>query len=604
MVGMHVRDEGVLDVARRCLRVKRTFQMPEGETFRDIRFSLPVSTPLDFPGLTVASEGPHGTQMLYRIQAAHGDSQAVSGTLVAKEIQFELPVDNLGQQWRLRGQSALSDVARYDLSLTFGRSVSKGAWQPGPFLKEAEFTTAEQLDLTWDNSLGSPLVVDFEASLVFTVPVRSEAELRAQLDKMPALRELARRSDRVFADLRVIVLLHFLEDLGPFLIALEDRGLDCSKSLFLHKDYPYAHHELVKATLEHRNCIVAGPVRSWDDHTLASALRRFCVADDLPILVIDDGGYLLPAFCQLPDLRRHLNRLIGVVEQTSSGAWQIHQLFAKEKEVDPAERLKTVVISVAESDVKRTYEPRFVAEAAAQNVVKLMGNQSWTDTKVLLVGYGAIGSSLLRHLLTNGAKVAVCDPKPLRLVLARNDGATIVASTLQETIKRIESSGSGIDFVFGTTGRTSIDCSAGMLLAKFQPTLVSMSSKQVEFDLEGFKNTAQEVSEWTLDGRKIGTIYAFGDNKVLKVMGDGYPINFFAGESVELRHIDPIMALLHACGAELVRPTVIAIEGRDRSEAAANSNEKLLRGAMSRDAADKIANYLKLFEPMLKALGE
>lgn len=217
------------------------------------------------------------------------------------------------------------------------------------------------------------------------IPVRSEAELRAQLDKMPALRELARSSDRVFADLRVIVLLHFLEDLGPFLIALEDRGLDCSKSLSLYKDYPYAHRDLVKATLESRNCNVAGPVRSWNDDTLAPALSRFCVADDLPILVIDDGGYLLPAFCRLRALRGHLNRLIGVVEQTSYGAWQIRQLVAEEQQLGVQERLETIVISVAESDVKRTYEPRFVAEAAAQNVAKLMYNQSWTDTRVLLV---------------------------------------------------------------------------------------------------------------------------------------------------------------------------------------------------------------------------
>ncbi|MGH8487825.1 MAG: hypothetical protein ACREXS_02845 [Gammaproteobacteria bacterium] len=578
--------------------------MPEGETFRDIRFSLPVGTLLTFSDLTVTSDKQSGIQQLYRIQAVPTDSVPESGALVAKQIRFELPVKNLGQEWHLRGQSALSDVARYELSLTFGQSVDKGAWKPGPFLKEAGFTGTGQLDLARDNSLGSPLIVDFAASLVFMVPVRSEAELRAQLDKMPALRELARSHDRVFADLRVIVLLHFLEDLGPFLIALEDRGLDCSKSLFLYKDYPYAHRDLVKATLESRDCNVAGPVTSWNDHTLVSALECFCEADDLPILVIDDGGYLLPAFCRLAALRGHLNRLIGVVEQTSYGAWQIRQLLAEEQTLGVEERLKTVVISVAESDVKRTYEPRFVAEAAAQNVVKLMSNQSWTDTKVLLVGYGAIGSSLLRYLLSNRAKVSVCDPKPLRLVLARNDQATIVAPTLQETMERLESSGSGIDFVFGTTGRTSIDCSAGVLLAKFQPTLVSMSSKQVEFDLEGFKNKAQAVSEWTVDGRRIGTIYTFGDERFLKVMGNGYPINFFAGESVELRHIDPIMALLHACGAELVRPTVIAIEGRDNREAAANSNEKLLRGTMSLDAADKIANHLKLFEPMLKELGE
>lgn len=207
-------------------------------------------------------------------------------------------------------------------------------------------------------------------------------------------------------------------------------------------------------------------------------------------------------------------------------------------------------------------------------------------------------------MLSNGAKVAVCDEKPLRLVLARNDQATIIAPTLQEMIERIDSSGFGVDFVFGTTGRTSIDRGAGGLLAKFRPTLVSISSKQVEFDLEGFKTIAQNVDEWTLESRRIGTIYTLGDEKVLKVMGDGYPINFFAGESVEPRHIDPIMALLHACGAELVRPTVIPIEGRDNSETVVNSNEKLLRGTMSLGAADKIANHLKLFEPMLKALGE
>lgn len=595
-MALEVADEASFDDSHGRLEVNRTFKLTAAETVwpTQIEFSLPGQASI-IHSLDEYSVKPAEGQNIITLSpsgARRSDQPLI--------LTFSLPVERLHGGWVLKAAfSMFHGVYQYRLQINFGRPIDLASWKPSVFLGDA-LIDGETGSLSLRKTIpgGSPFVADISASFQFASRVYSEAQIVQLLSEMPTLKSLADKRDLVFSAYRMIILLHFLEDLLPFLYSLESRGLDPGKALLLYKDYPYAHFDMVSHTLRDRGFVCKGPIGDIESINLTEVLSHFCENSDEPIIVIEDGGYILPAFHREIALQRHVTRLRGVVEQTTYGARRALEVLSELADEDGA-RLGAPLINVAQSEVKSLYEPWFVAEAACMNIRSLV-ELSWTNTRVVVLGYGAIGRAAFTYLQRNRAQVAVCDPSPLRLVLARNNQALFVGQTLEEVVEQFDRHNWPVDFIIGTTGYKSVKSNHAETLAKWHTRLVSMSSKRVEFDLQGFADIATNVELLRLADRVIGTRYMFGANGYIDVLANGYPVNFFTASSVPNKHIDPIMGILHACAAELAKPdlllnksTCIIVGRRDADYPA------LPWSRISSEIVDAIIEKEQIFAPML-----
>jgi S-adenosylhomocysteine hydrolase len=518
-------------------------------------------------------------------------------------FHFCLNVSSEGHLLRLVGRSLVFDVSKYELNLTFGNKIRRDELQLSPFLRDAEIP-ADNMSLRLIIKAAEPrlYVVDFGMHFTFKDSALALDRIKAILEDMRVLKSLGNKADAIFTGYRTIMLLHFVQDLLPFVYSLELRGLDPSKALMLYKNYPYGQISTVRETLRNRGYQLFGPVKDARDFEFINALEDFVRKSEEPIIVIEDGGYVLPAFHLEERLRSYQKYLHGFVEQTTYGAREAEKVLAVLAKATDKPRLASPLINVAQSEAKTLYEPWFVAEAACNNVWGILGGpRSWTGIRVLVIGYGAIGRSVMEFLKRNNANVAVCDPSPLRLVLASHRGADFVAPSVSEACAMYEDRKHTLHYVFGATGLTSVTADDAKKLARWNPTLVSLSSKQIEFDLAGFSAIA-EAQKWQVSNREIGCTYSFGDHGKINILGDGYPINFVAAESIENRLIDPIMAILHASSAELARPTVLLdrsleyISDRDEDYPALPWNR------ISNRIVENIIDTNRLFSPMLERI--
>ena len=363
MSDIFVKDRVSLNTATCVIDVARSFTInrnPQGSESKSLRFSVPVKAQLVKCSHNF-SDIPAGNQRMVEVQLEFqpgGESDQV-------DFSFSVPAKRTGNEWRLSGHSLLLDVTEYELELKMGRPVNLSSWDPSDFLRDAVFDASAGTAALSKLRVGTgPFVTDFSAAFRLQDPTFTCAEIDELLSKMRVLNRQALRKDDAFKNYRVIVLLHFLLDLLPFMRALELRGLDPHKTLALYKDYPYANRDLVRSTLESRGVAVWGPVGSTNGSELAARVRDFLDEGDVPVIIIEDGGYLAPAFYNTEELRPYLNRIRGVVEQTTFGARQAENLLAEMQRKGEETRLAFPLINVARSEAKVLYEPAFVAEAA------------------------------------------------------------------------------------------------------------------------------------------------------------------------------------------------------------------------------------------------
>lgn len=594
-MALEVADEASFDDSHCRLEVNRTFRLTAGTTVwpTQIRFSLPAQATIQALDPYLVEPAQDQKIITLSLSEARSSDQPLA-------VTFSLPAERLHTGWTLRAASSmLHGVYEYRLQLSFGRPIDRTSWKPSAFLGDAtiEEETGNLSLCKTIPSLG-PFVADMSVSFHFAPRIYTEAAVAQLLSEMPTLKFLADKHDSVFTGYRIIILLHFLEDLLPFLYSLSSRGLDPRKTLLLYKDYPYAHFDMVSDTLRDRGFVCEGPIGDIDHIKLTKVLSNFCDNGNEPVIVIEDGGYILPVFHRETAMQPHLTRLRGVVEQTTYGARRALEVLSELADGDDA-RLGAPLINVAQSEVKALYEPWFVAEAACMNIRSLV-ELSWTATRVVVLGYGAIGRAAFTYLQRSGAHVAVCDPSPLRLVLARNNQAVLIGQTLEEVVAQYNRNNWPVDFIIGTTGYTSVTSNHAKTLGKWHTRLVSMSSKRVEFDLQGFADTATKVEPLRHTDHAIGIRYMFSADEYIDVLANGYPVNFFTASSVPNKHIDPIMGILHACAAELAKPdlllnksTCIIVGRRDADYPA------LPWSRISSEIVDAIIEKEQIFAPML-----
>lgn len=211
------------------------------------------------------------------------------------------------------------------------------------------------------------------------------------------------------------------------------------------------------------------------------------------IIILDDGGRCL----ELMPSKLDSNLTIKVVEQTSSGIERIKKL-----------NTNINVISVASAKAKLNHESPLIAQKAV-DILHEKGSLNFRENKnILVVGIGSIGSSVIECLQNyDNYHLMKIDLKDYKLH----------SSYIESLNKLVDLA----DIVIGCTGR---DISKDFMLNKLcgKKVFVSLSSEDIEFYsvIQAYSNL------WVKDPNKSRDLYFQTSKLKLKLLNQGYPLNF------------------------------------------------------------------------------
>ena len=354
-----------------------------------------------------------------------------------------------------------------------------------------------------------------------TLPLFQAAE------SMPVLTYLSNKvKNKPIDGKTILVLLHFLRDLIPFIDSCKKIGASPSSTIIFYKGYQYPNREKIERYLKKEGYKIY-PLEVVD--TVLEQLESKGIKD---IIVIEDGGHIVPKLHR--DFKSLAKVTLGTVEQTTKG-------IRNDEEID---ELLFPVISIPGSDLKDTFEPPHVARAVVNNIQKLLGNKNLNGRKVLVIGFGNIGEQVALQLRdTLKMQVSIYDLDNTKLVKAQQYGF--------DTEENLVAGVKGKFLIVGVTGETVIRKSE-ILAMEHNVYLISASSEQWEFCISELDALSSEKIDLYSDSEKIGTRYKIRNTeKHVNLIADGYPINFWRTESLPNEVSDLIMCLIFISALEI-----------------------------------------------------
>jgi S-adenosylhomocysteine hydrolase len=440
-------------------------------------------------------------------------------------------------------------------------SGTRSLFTVAPSDSEAD-SESRQYRATWqlaDPGDGTALLADKIPKIARLMPFTiSEADsIRRDMPLTGSVPDLF--PGRPLASHSAIFTIHHLSDFLPLIEAALTLGLDPEDVTVIDKEYRYLHGERVDAHLRLSQRL---RVRTYSQ--LEQALEehfRHSQRSRKRVLVLDDGGYVLPLVLELHP--EWLPLIAGVVEQTMSG---IHKLAHHQPPMP--------LFSVAQSHVKATVEAYGVADAAIRNTLSLLPQEKFEGRSALVLGYGRIGSEIAGILRSRRLQVAVFDTDIVRLVSAHERGF-VTDRNLSELLSQWRP-----NLVFGCVGDGSLTAEHFARIT-WNCYLVSTTSRDREFALTDLARISSSVERM---GR-IGTRYRLPNGAAVLVLGHGMPINFHYAQSLPNRSIDLVLASV------LVGAAVLATKG---AELAPGVDLEATNGAL--EEAGLLSSYYDLWK--------
>ncbi|MGO9762522.1 MAG: NAD(P)-dependent oxidoreductase [Solirubrobacteraceae bacterium] len=317
--------------------------------------------------------------------------------------------------------------------------------------------------------------------------------------------------------------IHHLSDFLPFIESALALGLAPDAVTVIDKEYPYRDGERVDAHLRLTQGLRVCRYAEIEE-AVAMHIRK-SEALGKKVLVLDDGGYVLPVVLERYPTK--VSCIAGIVEQTMSGINRV-----------AGHTLPVPLFNVAQSDVKATVEAYGVADAAVRNIVALLPHEKFEGRSAVVVGYGRVGEEVAKVLRTRRMDVTVHDADVARLVAAHESGFVTdrSLSALLATTRPL--------LVVGCAGARSVTAEHfGALQADCY--LVSTTSRDREFALADLRELSTEVKQ----RGALGTCYRLKNGVMAFALGNGFPINFHEAQSLPNKVSDLVLAsvLVGAC---------------------------------------------------------
>ena len=215
-------------------------------------------------------------------------------------------------------------------------------------------------------------------------------------------------------------------------------------------------------------------------------------SNGLPIVVLDDGGYVTKALARHFPEEAHL---FTVVEQTTRGI----SVAEQERACD--------VVSVARSAAKQLELPGIAAsvrDAVRARLARYSEDDFLPGRPAVVIGYGWIGGVVAEALRETGRPVVVVDPSPAARARAAQDGYRAVASP-EEIIDQAA-------IIAGCSGKRSLDATQ-LASLHHGPVLFSCSSSSVEMEVPEQSGFHEDLVVSEPHGSYL-------------VLGSGFPVNF------------------------------------------------------------------------------
>lgn len=357
--------------------------------------------------------------------------------------------------------------------------------------------------------------------------------------------EYEKRNLAPFNGKTVLMVLHFLSDVLPFVDAVAKLGASYQNMVLIAKPYPYSRRDQVTHELECRGVQVYRADKDRPISALArEVLERLSVGgSESKIVVIEDGGYFGPLLHE-PEFASVLTRCIGIVEQTTKGI----------RAYEGIKDFKVAILSVAQSRFKNEFESPEIGRITIQNISRFVPNVKLSGRNAIVFGFGAIGEQVaacLNRSFNMGVSVVVIDNEHLLKAQHRKDVVVEAKRAFEELRFKDRAA-----IVVGTSGRPATISETVLRALPNGCILVSTSSDRIEIDIEALERLSGSEGFSVEEGKTEYVLNIDGARKVLTILAEGYPINFYGSESLPNDTIDPIMTLLLLCGIELCEKTL------------------------------------------------
>jgi len=369
--------------------------------------------------------------------------------------------------------------------------------------------------------------------------IPAELHLAAYYARLP-------ENSQIFHGKCVLMVLHFLSDLVPFVNALHKMGSAYSDMILVAKPYPYPKRDYVSHHLQRLGVRVYRATKQYPvDIRARDVLRDLASADNFKqkkIVVIEDGGYFTPLLHR-HEFRQLCTNCIGTVEQTTKGIVSDEAIH----------KLKMPILNVAKSSFKSRYEAPEIGRVTVQNITRFVPNTKLSSGHAIVFGFGDIGTQVGHQLnKTLNMAISIVDDKVIKVMEAMHRRDFVAEAALK--FSKLEFKDKAV-LVIGTTGENSI---SRHILRKLPDgcIIVSTSSDQVEVDIKALEDMAGPDINEIEEGKTTYRIRDKSRHKTLTLLAEGYPINFYGSESLPNASIDPIMTLLLLCAVELCKGNI------------------------------------------------
>jgi hypothetical protein len=227
-------------------------------------------------------------------------------------------------------------------------------------------------------------------------------------DTLPLTETLLKKLDHLpdFSSTMLLACQHLMASTLTQLRYLQRFGIPWSNMYIMGK--PYSSNAAVVATLRQEGAYVhritdqfprgtSGGLRTYESamtdaaNDLIGLVReqRDQGCSQQRVLVMDDGGMLISVLAEKKGLEA---ANVAAVEQTTGGIRRLEKVTS----------IPFAVVDVADSASKVGFEAPFIAESivteTTERLRRIRGKASWTNERVLLIGFGTVGSWVARIL--------------------------------------------------------------------------------------------------------------------------------------------------------------------------------------------------------------
>jgi len=204
--------------------------------------------------------------------------------------------------------------------------------------------------------------------------------------------------------------------------------------------------------------------------------------------------------------------------------------------VELQEKLGYPVITVGNAELKELAESSLATPEAVVKMIIQAANWSLAWKTLTIVGYGPVGSGIAKIARSHSARVYIAEKDIMRVLKAILDGFDVCELSTAIAIS---------DILVTATGRKKVVSDDDFKIAKDGILLVNAGSKDYEVDVKGLRALAETEKITSREGLKKYFIKGEeGEEKMLLVAADGFPINLALGEGTPSDAIDITLSLM------------------------------------------------------------